>query len=210
MASDRIIEDYATMQALGLMYLNCKAQVLSSTLGPSVWETSAHTMAITEAEILREGAWAILSVGLSVQVVQHVHKRLSPCFLEWQSAADIVANACECRQSARTVFAHNGKIAAIIELAARVASIGHGRFMVELSQGSATASLPFFGPASTEHLRMNLGIDTVKPDRHLRRLADQYDCDVTTMCHYIAAYTGDGLRLIDRVLWTHESQFRAH
>jgi hypothetical protein len=79
---------------------------------------------------------------------------------------------------------------------------GRDWFMEGLATGSATAGLPFFGVASTAHLRMNLGLPTAKPDRHLVRIAARWGySDVQAMCHAICSYTGDDIRMVDRVLW---------
>ena len=194
------------MQQLGLMYLDRKAVVLASPFGADLLhETKARFDEVTEQHILSEGAWVILSVGLSSAAVTAVHQRLSPAFYDWRSAAEIVAAREICRWAALMQFGHVGKIDAIIQFAARLERVGRHRFLDELRGGVATTGLPFFGPASSEHLRLNLGVSTVKPDRHLSRLASKHSCDVVTMCERIAAYTGDELRLIDRILWSYAS-----
>ena len=201
-------ERYGAMQALGLMYMSQKAVVLSSAHGPELIADIARASARpTEQQILSEAAWVILSVGLSARSVSVVHHRLGACFYQWSSAKQLVAHQDECRQVALTTFRHEKKINAILRFAERLFLTGVARFLRELQEGSATDALPYFGPASTQHLRLNLGIATVKPDRHLKRLAASYSCDVATMCRLIAAYTGDGLRMVDRVLWTYASQY---
>lgn len=200
---------YETMQVLGLMYLSRKAEVMATTLGPAILaDHELSNQQPSEQGILSEAAWVVLSVGLSARVVASVHCQLTPHFFGWQSAYQICYLQGSCRKHALRVFSHRGKIDAIIQFAEHLSVVGTDQFLKDLQAGTATDGLPYFGPASTQHLRLNLGISTVKADRHLKRLAAIYSCDVPSMCDSIAAYTGDELRLIDRVLWTHATHFR--
>jgi hypothetical protein len=76
---------------------------------------------------------------------------------------------------------------------------------LELIQG-----LPFMGPVTSHHLARNLGLDTVKPDLHLNRLANLYQFYTTeAMCRYIAInrpvrvspLRRERLGVIDLILW---------
>ena len=63
-------------------------------------------------------------------------------------------------------------------------------------------SLPWIGDITKYHLARNIGIDTVKPDRHLVRLAEQFGYDTPMdMCLNIQEATGERLGVIDVVLW---------
>lgn len=77
--------------------------------------------------------------------------------------------------------------------------------------------LPMIGPVTRYHLARNLGIDCVKPDRHLVRMATHFGygqsdhindqiASTTRMCKDIQTDLGDGffaekLGVIDVVLW---------
>jgi hypothetical protein len=71
-------------------------------------------------------------------------------------------------------------------------------------------TLPMIGPVTRYHLARNIGIDCVKPDRHLIRLASEAGYEmkdpqkgVETMCRNIQKDIGDAEKLgtIDVVLW---------
>jgi hypothetical protein len=63
-------------------------------------------------------------------------------------------------------------------------------------------SLPWIGPITKYHLARNIGIDTVKPDRHLVRLAATYGYDSPLkLCTEIQKTVGERLGVIDVILW---------
>ncbi|KAA0574631.1 hypothetical protein FZ983_27415 [Azospirillum sp. B21] len=71
--------------------------------------------------------------------------------------------------------------------------------------------LPWIGPITRYHAAKNLGVDTVKPDRHMARLAGRPDWEtariedlypaVVTLCRPLANASGDRLATVDMVLW---------
>ena len=66
----------------------------------------------------------------------------------------------------------------------------------------AIRCLPFMGPATSYHLAKNLGLDVVKPDRHLLRITDVTGYQSPyEMCCDIAKVTSDKLSVIDLVIW---------
>ena len=62
-------------------------------------------------------------------------------------------------------------------------------------------SMPWIGPITKYHLAKNFGLDVVKPDRHLVRIADAHGSDPHTLCEEIAQVTGDRIGTVDVVLW---------
>jgi hypothetical protein len=61
--------------------------------------------------------------------------------------------------------------------------------------------LPWIGPITRWHVAKNFGLDVIKPDRHLVRVATAASCTPQALCAKIAAHTGDCLPLVDTVLW---------
>ena len=63
-------------------------------------------------------------------------------------------------------------------------------------------SLPWIGPITKYHLARNIGIDTVKPDRHLVRLAKEYGfSSPNELCKAIQKTIPEKLGVIDVILW---------
>jgi hypothetical protein len=64
-------------------------------------------------------------------------------------------------------------------------------------------TLPWIGPITKYHLARNIGIDCVKPDRHLVKLANMFGFSSPyEMCIEIQKYSpNDRLGTIDLILW---------
>jgi hypothetical protein len=63
-------------------------------------------------------------------------------------------------------------------------------------------TLPWIGPITKYHLARNLGIDVAKPDRHMVRIANQFNYpNIQKMCEYLSLQTGDRIGSIDVTLW---------
>jgi hypothetical protein len=62
--------------------------------------------------------------------------------------------------------------------------------------------LPFIGPVTSYHLAKNLGIDVVKRDRHLVRLAVHLGfSSAEEMCGAFGDQVGEPISVVDIVLW---------
>lgn len=102
--------------------------------------------------------------------------------------------------SASTAFGHVGKCAAID-------SIWHDRarlfaeFKSSIDKLAYLESLPWIGGITKYHLAKNFGVDCVKPDVHLQRLAGHFKTTPHDLCAAIARETGYRIATIDTLLW---------
>ena len=62
-------------------------------------------------------------------------------------------------------------------------------------------SIYFMGDIIKYHWAKNLGVDCIKPDRHLVRIAKEYNTDPLTMCKALSERIGDSLNTVDTVIW---------
>ncbi len=62
-------------------------------------------------------------------------------------------------------------------------------------------SLRWIGDITKWHLAKNLGMDVMKPDRWLVRLAEKHGTTPYSLCRGLAKYTGDRVATVDLVLW---------
>lgn len=186
-------------------YLTAYEHVVEAGFGAEIdWQEQQCIDAVTETDFLRETAWVILSAGMRESVIRDRFACVSDAFLEWTSARAIVRSKERCIQRGLYAFNHQGKIRAIGDVAAFVETTGFYTFVESLRVDglSELQRLPFIGPVTRYHLAKNLGLDVVKPDRHLVRIAEAAGfIDPDTMCRQIAAVTGDRLATIDVVLW---------
>src|SRR5207245_1791454 len=106
----------------------------------------------------------------------------------------IAVNASDCKRAASLVFDHPRKIASIIEIARSVYRTGFDAFKSKIvSEGVLfLQSLPYVGPATSYHLAKNIGLDAVKPDRHLLRISALAGySNPKEMCLRISTAVGD-------------------
>ena len=76
----------------------------------------------------------------------------------------------------------------------------HRRYDAAVNKVAFLETMPWIGPVTKFHLAKNFGLDVVKPDRHLARIADAHHSDPHTVCAEIAEATGDRIGTVD-YLW---------
>jgi len=146
-----------------------------------------------------EYVWVVLNAGMKEQVARGIYDRF------WAAMKAYPATG-----SPYEVIGHYGKRKAIREMMLR-----HHTVLWELQNAADPVAyletLPWIGPITKYHLARNLGIDVVKPDRHLVRLAERFGfASPLEMCQAIQADLAtlvephlrpDRLGTIDVVLW---------
>lgn len=63
------------------------------------------------------------------------------------------------------------------------------------------SKMPYMGPIIRYHLAKNFGLDVIKPDRHLVRIAKIYKTTPQQLCEDISKATGDKIVVVDTVIW---------
>lgn len=186
-------------------YLTAKASVIEAGFADEIdWQDDVSFAEIQESDFLREGAWVILSSGMRESVVRRRFPHISEAFLNWASAATIVQQRESCRHRALAIFNHSGKIDAIIDLADQVERAGFDvvRQRVEAEGVRYLRTFPYMGPATSHHLAKNLGLDVVKPDRHLTRISCTLGFESPSgLCNAICRGTGEKRAVVDLVIW---------
>jgi len=186
-------------------YIDAKLAVLAAGFGPEiVWQRSRPATSLTEAALLREAAWVILSAGMRETVVRSKFPSISTCFFNWESAARIATSRQDCVNAALIHFRHQPKVLAIFTVAQTVYSKGFETVKAEIARSplAALQQFPYIGPITGYHLAKNLGVHVAKPDRHLSRLA--LACgyvDAHALCDDIEKFTGDPIDVVDIILW---------
>lgn len=144
----------------------------------------------------REYVWVVLNAGMKEQIARKT-------FDEFWKAVSAYAEGISPRKPF-AVIGHEGKRQAILLCAAE------GRKWFELLKKAENKidyleTLPWIGKITKYHLARNLGIDTVKPDRHLVRLAERFGyASPLEMCKEIQddLYPiKEKLGVIDVILW---------
>lgn len=190
---------------LAAAYLAAKSFVLKAGFEAEIdYQEECSISRTGEPDFLREGAWVILSSGMRESVIRVKFPGVSDAFGHWRSAAWITQRITRCRRSALEVFGHMGKVEAIINLARRVHESGINEVLHQVStQGIAyLRTFPFMGPATAYHFAKNLGLDVVKPDRHLVRISKAAGFETPwDLCNAIGEVVGEKRSVIDLVIW---------
>lgn len=191
--------------ALTDRYLGAKETVIDRGFASEIdWQDSIDFYGITESDFLGEAAWVILSSGMREATIRRKFPEASKAFLDWRSAKEIILKRHLCYQRALTAFAHEGKIKAILHVAETVADMGFKAVREEIRKRDVAflQEFPYLGPATSYHLAKNLGLNVVKPDRHLVRVSKTLGFDSPrALCQAIADSTGDKASVVDLVIW---------
>jgi hypothetical protein len=168
------------------------------------WQGSRSLSHIAEHEFLEQAAWTILASGFREATVRRLFPYISRAFLHWKTAWSIARHRTACERNAAKVFNHPAKIHAIGFLCERVADEGFSTIRGKIHSDGIKflQTFPFIGPITSYHLGKNIGLDVVKPDRHLARLSRVTGFkSPSDLCQAIADITGDRLGVVDIVLW---------
>ena len=186
-------------------YLDIRSRVIAAGYSREIdWQECISFDEITESQFLREAAWVVLSTGMSEVVVRRKFTELTPIFLDWVSASEIVNSKQECKKRALRIFNHKPKISAIISIAEEINENGFGSVRSRIGDEGVEylRTFDFVGPVTCYHLAKNIGLDVVKPDRHLKRIAITLNFqNPTSLCKTISDSTGDKISVVDIVLW---------
>lgn len=128
--------------------------------------------------------WCVLNAGMKEQVARKI----------WEKYLDKLDPL---------VIGHLGKRAAI-EQGLKNYVRWFGELKCTKNQIEYLQTLPWIGPITKYHLARNIGIDAVKPDRHLERFAKQFGFKTPLeLCQHVQNEIGnsDKLGLIDFVFW---------
>jgi hypothetical protein len=186
-------------------YIDAKESVIAAGFGAEIdWQEEVLRREVTEVDVLRETAWVILSSGLAYRAVAARFPGVSRACFDWESATLIAVFRAECRAEAIVEFNHPKKIDAILDAAERIASVGAKSAISQFRQRPLdyVADFGFVGPTTKYHLAKNLGVNTVKPDRHLTRIAKSAGFESPkALCDELAALSADPVSVVDVVLW---------
>lgn len=133
-----------------------------------------------------EYVWVVIHSGLNHDVARKIEARV------WEAIQNgtPVSNA----------FRHNKKTLAIEYLILNRRQV-FCQYQKAEDKLVFLESLPHIGPVTKYHLGKNLGLDCVKPDRHLVRIANRYDTTPGELCARLADESGHTKATVDQVLW---------
>lgn len=113
---------------------------------------------------------------------------------------DRVIAALRAGRPAASAFGHAGKVASI----QAIFDTRHELFDAYAAADDKHAfllAIPWIGSITVFHAMKNLGVDCMKPDRHLERIAAHVGEDPHDLCARLARESGDRVATVDLVLW---------
>lgn len=163
-----------------------RQQVVDAGYGDEIiWQESVKEPD-TADEFMWQYIWVVISSGMKNQIARIIEQRIVEAY-NWKWAIS-------------TVFNHKGKVKAIDNMIAN-----HDRIFDEYLEAedklAFLKSLPYIGDITKYHLAKNLGVDCVKPDRHLVRISAMYNETPQSICERLARETGYRVATVDLILW---------
>jgi len=167
-------------------YKAIKQQVIDAGYAAEI-QWCADLKPCTKASVfLCEYIWVVLNSGMKNQVAVKINEK--------------VIAALRAGEPVKSVFKHPGKAAAIGR-ASREYKDWFRDYRASYDKLAYLQSLPWIGPITKYHLAKNLGINCVKPDRHLMRIARESYTTPDALCARLAEQSGDRACVVDGVLW---------
>lgn len=186
-------------------YLKAKETIINKGFAEEIdWQNDIQFNQINESSFLREAAWVVLSSGMKESVIRKKFPTISSAFYYWRSSNRIVQNRDKCKIRALKVFNHENKINAIISIAIEISTYGFDSIKNRIKNKGIKfiQTLPYMGPATSYHLAKNIGLDVMKPDRHLLRITSVTGYNnPQQLCKDISLYVGDRVSVVDIVMW---------
>ena len=133
-----------------------------------------------------EYIWVICNSGMKNKTAEIIFERIKKAIADKVDISD--------------VFGHNGKVGAIKKMILDHKEVFQ-RYLESENKLEFCDALPWIGEITKYHLAKNLGENFIKPDRHLVRIAENYNTDAFKLCEKLSEVTGDRLHTVDVVLW---------
>jgi hypothetical protein len=167
------------------------------------WAEGLGRVKVDAHYVVQEGAWVILNSGFRYAVARKLWPRMLDAFHGFEPERVDAS----CLPAARLVLRHEGKLAAMVELARVVRAEGVEAILLDARDPPRLTRLPYIGRITCWHLAKVLGVDCVKPDVHLQRAATVAGYpSALALCQDIRDTIGDRLTVVDSVLWRYGEQ----
>lgn len=149
------------------------------------WQRNLQPCQNTD-NFFQETCWVILNSGMKEQIARKIWERIKQA---WADDIDI-----------SEVFKHKGKVAALKFVKQNAFDL-FTLYLLAEDKITALQTIPYIGKITCFHLAKSLGQDCVKPDRHLVRIANQYNTTPDALCENLSKLTGEKKCVIDIVIW---------
>ncbi len=170
-------------------YISLKQAIVNEGYASEIDWCERITKCDSYALFFEEAAWVICNSGMKNQVARKIYNRIVHAILSQKPVS--------------SVFNHKGKVRAIEHLW-KNREVLFKKFLECKTDDeilSFLSSLPWIGDITKYHLAKNLGMDVCKPDRHLVRIAKEYNLSPEELCKKLSIATGNRVATVDYVIW---------
>ena len=170
-------------------YLALRERLVRLGFGEEIeWQRTAGPPPSAE-DFALEAIYVICASGMKQQTARLIYDRVVDVMSQGKAPGAVFGHALKCR-AIEAVWRDRQEIFARYEAALTVEE-----------QLAVLRGLDHIGPITVWHLAKNFGMDVVKPDRHLMRLAAAEESTPQELCERLARATGDRIATVDLVLW---------
>jgi len=168
---------------------------------------------ITENKFIDEYVWVVYASGFNASVLSKKWDKLksiySQIYIDLGFTSLFSYDIEKSLKEACELINRRDKAGSIVRVLTELDSIGYAAFRNKyLSNLDSMMDLPFIGPTTKYHLGRNLGIDCVKPDVHLVRMAEYFGFSTPlAMCEYLGTNYNERIGVVDLILWYAASTF---
>lgn len=152
-----------------------------------------------------EYCWTVFASGFNAKVLTKKFDALMNAIgpWHWTHGENFVA------PRILKVFGNHNKCTAIISCRKILLTLGWEQFKATYcSSAEDLGQLPYIGKITRYHIARNIGIDAIKPDLHLMRLANHFDSsDPESMCTFLSGLSGERIGVVDFILWAYCAAF---
>ena len=167
-------------------YLDLKQSLIGNGYeNDIIWAENVKKCELPEDFVL-QFIFVVCNSGMKAQIAQKIYERI----LIMIGSGQNISHA----------FGHKGKVAAMKYVIKNQNEI-FSNYINSKDKIEFCKTLPWIGDITKFHLAKNLGEDCVKPDRHLVRIANQYNTNPFDMCQKLSDIIGDNLNTVDTVIW---------
>ncbi len=167
-------------------YIDLKEKLIEMGYADEIDWCEEVNLCVDAKDFAFQCLWVIVNSGMKNQIAKIIYER-------------ILEAICE-HKAIESVFGHKGKVLAINHILKNRDYL-HRKFLDTEDKISFLETLPWIGKITKYHLGRNLGLDCVKPDRHLVRIGKSYKMKPFEMCKKLADVIGDRIGTIDVVIW---------
>ena len=192
------------MRSLIEVYTLCELFVMENDPEALEWSIKAletNIENVSKWKFFVEYVFAVLVAGFKVATINQRWNRIRDALWGF-NFVKIYMNSDLARKRLLRAFGNKRKADAIIKGAIRITDLDWDDFKKEIVKDiNVLDDLPGIGPVSVYQIARNLGYDTIKPDRHIKRVADYFGLNPFEMCKTIAEATHQPAHYVDTVFW---------